>query len=357
MQLNLALIGYGGVNQGLVEVIRQKQVLLAQQYGLELKVVAVTDLRGGLVWNSRGLDLAALAAVPANGFSFQELAAAEGSGYHSELTLERTLELIGADFIDVVIEATFTDPASGEPALSHCRTALSHGKHVVTTNKGPVALALDSLQQLAAAGQARFKYEGAVMSGTPVLRQLTTTLRGCDFNGFAGILNGTSNFVLGQVEQGRSMAEAIREAQRLGYAEANPAADIEGHDVQLKVTILANALWDARLQPGDVPCKGITCLSEDDIRTARADGGAWKLIGQATRQADGSIAASVAPQRLPAGHPLLAATGATNAIAFDTDLLGLVTISGPGAGRIETAFAILSDLIELADELANQHKE
>ena len=356
MQLNLALIGYGGVNQGLVDVLRQKQARLQRQHDLTLNIVAVTDLRGGLVWNRGGLDLAALAAVPGNGFSFRELAGSDG-GYHPELTLERTLELLAADFIDVVVEATFTDPASGEPALTHCKAALAHGKHVVTTNKGPIALALSTLQQLAESGRARLKYEGAVMSGTPVLRQLSTTLRGCDFNGFAGILNGTSNFVLGQVEQGRSMAEAIREAQRLGYAEANPAADIEGHDVQLKVTILANALWDARLQPGDVPCKGITCLSEDDIRAARAEGGAWKLIGQARRQADGRLAASVAPQRLPAGHPLLAATGATNAIAFDTDLLGQVTISGPGAGRTETAFAILSDLIELADELAIPHKE
>lgn len=157
--------------------------------------------------------------------------------------------------------------------------------------------------------------------------------------------------MLGEVEAGASFDAAIRDAQQRGYAEANPAADVNGSDVQLKVVILANALWNAGLTRGDVTCRGIVELTEHDVRAAAAEGMSWRLIGSAVRHPDGTVTASVEPRKLPAGHPLRAASGVTNAITFDTDVLGGVTISGPGAGREETAFAILSDLIELADRI------
>jgi len=188
------------------------------------------------------------------------------------------------------------------------------------------------------------------MSGTPVIRQIDTTLRGCEVNGFAGILNGTSNFVLDRLAQGHDFDDAVREAQQLGYAEANPAADLEGADVQLKVVILANTLWNAGLTRADVPCRGITLLTSLDIRNAQSVGRNWKLVGSATRNADGTVSASVEPRELGADHPLHSISGVTNAVTFDTDVLGNVTVSGPGAGRRETAFAILSDLIELAEQ-------
>ena len=351
MKFNLALIGFGGVNQGLVEVLQQKRERLAVQYGLEINIVAITDMRIGMVWDPVGLDLDALLALPNNGYSNAVFSRSGSLEMRTAVSLEETLKLLSSEFIDVVVEATYTDPNTGEPALSHCSTALSHGKHVITTNKGPIALAGNSLQMLAHENSCFLKYEGAVMSGTPVLRQLSNALRGCEIDGFSGILNGTSNFVLGRVESGATFGDAIREAQHLGYAEADPTADVEGHDVQLKVTILANALWNGKLHPRDIPCRGISALSEAEVKRAAEQGAAWKLLGQARRKPDGSVEASVAPQLLPAGHPLLAASGVTNAITFDTDLLGLVTICGPGAGRIETAFAILSDLIELNEQV------
>lgn len=356
MKFNLALIGFGGVNQGLVELLKQKRERLAAQYGLEINIVAVTDMRIGMVWDPLGLALDALLALQENGYATTVFANSGSAEMRATVSLEQTLQLLSSDFIDVVVEATFTDPNTGEPALAHCTTALSHGKHVITTNKGPIALAGNALQALADENGCSLKYEGAVMSGTPVLRQLSNALRGCEIDGFSGILNGTSNFVLGQVASGATFADAIKQAQQLGYAEANPAADIEGHDVQLKVTILANALWDGKLRPHDIPCRGISALSEAEVKRAAENGGGWKLLGQARRNQDGSVEASVAPQLLPAGHPLLAASGVTNAIAFDTDLLGLVTICGPGAGRIETAFAILSDLIELNQQVKDENR-
>ncbi|MDN0076697.1 homoserine dehydrogenase [Crenobacter sp. SG2303] len=347
MAFRLALIGFGGVNQGLVELLKIKHGKLG---GLDLSITALADLRFGVVSNPKGLDLDALLETAANGFSIDALRKDPNTQICEEINLNSTLELIASDFVDVVVEATFTDPHTGEPALSHCHAALKHGKHVVTTNKGPIALAHSSLARLAAEQCVQLKYEGAVMSGTPVIRQIDTTLRGCEVNGFAGILNGTSNFVLDRLAQGQDFDAAVREAQVLGYAEANPAADLEGADVQLKVVILANTLWNTGLTRADVPCRGISLLTSQDIRTAQSVGRNWKLIGSATRHADGSVSASVEPRELSADHPLHSISGVTNAVTFDTDVLGNVTISGPGAGRRETAFAILSDLIELAEQ-------
>jgi homoserine dehydrogenase len=350
MELRLALIGFGGVNQGLLELLLSKKEDL-RKVGIDAKITAVTDLRLGTVTNPAGISTDALRASIQAGLSAIPLQADPGTRVASNADLDATLKLVASDFVDVVVEATFTDPQTGEPALSHCRTALESGKHVITTNKGPIALAQQELAGIACRNGVFLKYEGTVMSGTPVLRQISTTLRGCEVTGFSGILNGTSNFVLGEVAGGKTFDAALQEAQALGYAEANPAADIEGSDVQLKVMIMANALWDAGLCRDDVPCQGITGLTEQEIRRVTTEGGAWRLVGSARRLEDGTIAAKVEPKELPAGHPLLAATGVTNAISFDTDVLGSVTVTGPGAGRVETAFAILSDLIDIGEKV------
>ncbi|MGU7771867.1 homoserine dehydrogenase [Burkholderia sp. MR1-5-21] len=350
MELKLALVGFGGVNQGLVELLKKKRAMLSAA-GLDVSVTMVADLRLGIATNPRGIALDVLDETARRGVDAEALRRDPGTLVSPDVGLGAVLKAIASEHVDVVVEATFTDPTAGEPALSHCRTALECGKHVITTNKGPIALAQPALARIAARSGACVMYEGTVMSGTPVLRQLATTLRGCDVSGFAGILNGTSNFVLGQVEAGASFDAAIRDAQQRGYAEANPAADVNGSDVQLKVVILANTLWNAGLERGDVACRGIVELTEDDVRAAAAEGMSWRLIGSAVRHPDGTVTASVEPRKLPAGHPLRAASGVTNAITFDTDVLGGVTISGPGAGREETAFAILSDLIELRERI------
>jgi homoserine dehydrogenase len=155
------------------------------------------------------------------------------------------------------------------------------------------------------------------------------------------------------MEGGLGFAEAVSEAQELGYAEADPTADVEGHDVRLKVVILANELLDAKLKVSDVTCSGISSLDLGDIEKARQDGARWKLIGAAMRHADGSISASVEPRLLKHDHPLSGISGATNAVSFTTDLLGAVTVSGPGAGRTETAFALLSDIISIHQSVAH----
>jgi homoserine dehydrogenase len=256
------------------------------------------------------------------------------------------LDVIEQAGADVLVELSPTDLATGEPATSYIRTALAHGMHAVTANKGPIALHLAELRRLAADANAYLGVEGTVMSGTPALRLGWSDLAGCEVIELRGIVNGTTNYILTQMEGGMSYAEALAEAQRLGYAEADPTGDVEGYDAAAKAVILANIVMDARIGLDDVERAGITTLTRDTIEAARSSGHRWKLIARVWRDAEG-VHASVQPTRLPLSHPLAGVGGATNAISFTTDLLGDVTLIGPGAGGVATGFAIVSDILTM----------
>jgi len=311
--------------------------MLTEELGMTLRVTAITDLRFGTLVDADGIDLAPVLGL-APGQTFADIGGTESLDNE---TLIRTCPA------DIVAEATFTNPEDGEPAVSHARWALESGKSVCTTNKGPVAFAARALKELAAKNEVRFEYEGAVMSGTPVLRLASCPLKGVGITGFLGILNGTSNYILGRMETGLPQQEAIAEAQDLGYAEADPTADIGGSDVRLKVAVLVSELLGVEIDAKDIPTEGITGITPAMIAEAQTDGSRWKLIGQGSRNEAGVVTASVAPRLLPASHPLAGISGATNAVTFDTKYLGQVTISGPGAGRMETAYALLSDIIAI----------
>ncbi|EJN20365.1 homoserine dehydrogenase [Pseudomonas sp. GM79] len=343
-EYKLALVGFGGVNRALAQLIAERNENWKTELGFTLKIVGVTDLFLGSVIGREGLDAALLTKLPAVKGALAQLPGGEADALN-----EAVIKDCGAD---IIVEATFTNPVDGEPATSFCRWALERGKHVVTTNKGPIALHGAELNELARCNNVAFEYEGAVMSGTPVIRLAKQSLAGSSIIGFEGILNGTSNFVLTCMEGGLGFADAVSKAQDLGYAEADPTADVEGHDVRLKVVILANELLDAKLNVSDVRCSGISSLDLGDIEKARQDGARWKLIGAAMRHADGAISASVEPRLLKHDHPLAGISGATNAVSFTTNLLGAVTVSGPGAGRMETAFALLSDIISIHQSVA-----
>ena len=339
MHYNIALIGFGGVNRALANIIATDSEKFYYDMGFNLRIVAVSDMFLGSVYSPEGIDLDLLTILPAAQGACAKLPNGKATADNDDI--------IKNSNADIVVEATVTDSMTGQPATSHCRWALSAGKHVSTTNKGPLAFAEKELMALALKNNVSFEYEGVVMSGTPVLRFADKLLKGSEINKFAGIVNGTANYVLGLVEQGYTFADAITSAQQQGYAEADPSADIEGKDVVLKVIVLANRLWDANLTQENVQCQGITGLTETMVKQAAAEGCHWKLLGKASKQEDGSIVASVSPEKLSIVHPLAGISGAVNAITFTSGMLGDVTVSGPGAGRIETAYAILSDIIAI----------
>jgi homoserine dehydrogenase len=339
MKHKLALLGFGTVGQGLCEILLSKSEQLKAQYGFEWEVVAVSDMLKGAVYSPDGLDVKKLLALAEAGTSLEEYDGAKEKGWDA-------LKTVRESNADIVCEMTYTDVKTGQPATDHCRAAFETGKHVVTSNKGPAALFYRDLVDLASKNNVKFMIEGTVMSGTPVINLANNTLAANDISAVKGILNGTTNFILTNMEAGRSYEEVLDEAQKLGYAEADPTADVEGFDALAKVTILANVLMGENVKPDDIPCKGITQITLDDIDKAKAQGKRWKLIGEIKRES-GKVSASVSPQMVDLSHPLAGVMGAVNAVTFTTDLMGDVTVNGPGAGKIETGYSILIDMLEI----------
>ena len=336
--LRVGLIGFGTVGQGFARIVADHGAALAERYGVRIRIHAVVDPRfGGIAANA--------------GFEPERLLDAAERGGFGELSADRTdldaRTAIREVDLDVVAELAPTDLATGEPGVTHVRDALTAGRHVITTNKGPVALRFPELLALAERNGVRIGVEGTVMSGTPTLGLATEQLAGAGTTGLTGILNGTTNYMLGRMEAGLSFDAALAEAQAEGYAEADPSGDVDGIDAAGKVVILANLALGEPLAMSDVERRGIRDLTPEDLRAAREAGETWKLVGRLNREPDGRVRASVRPTRLPNDHPLASVRGATNACTFHTELLGDVTIIGPGAGRLATGYALVHDLLAI----------
>jgi homoserine dehydrogenase len=336
--VRLALVGFGNVGQGLAAILQDHQDRYAQAYGIRFNIVAVTDAIKGGVYLPDGFQPADLLAAVQQTGTFLRL-----PGFRPSWD---ALEMIRTVPCDAVVELSFTNLQTGEPATSYLAEALRNGKHVVTTNKGPVALHYDQLSELAAQHGVQIGVEGTVMSGTPTIRVGRELLAAAGITRVQGILNGTTNFILTQMEAGAAYQDALAEAQAHGYAEADPTGDVEGFDAAAKVAILARLLFGVPLSLQQIERTGITALTMADIQAASAAGEVWKLIGS-MESINGKIAASVAPRRLPTSHPLARVSGATNAVTFTTQLMGDITLIGPGAGRLPTGYALIEDLLAI----------
>lgn len=335
MKHKIGLLGFGTVGQGITEILIQKQAYLKKKYNFEYDIVAVADFRFGNVYNPNGLDLESMLQEAKNGKKFSK-----------DLVEMNNETLIRDSDTTVWCELTYTDLVTGGPAIGYVKTALGSGKHVVTSNKGPAALYYPEMKKIADENDVKFMIEGTVVAGTPVLNLADGPLAGCTISKVRGILNGTTNYMLTEMEKGMSYDEVLKIAQEKGYAEADPTGDVEGHDARGKVTILANVVMEAGIKITDVPCEGITKIKPADIENAKKTGRRWKLIGSLEMK-DGKVEASVKPEMIDLSHPLAGVMGATNALTFSTDFLGDVTIVGPGAGKIETGFSILTDLLKI----------
>jgi homoserine dehydrogenase len=341
MEHKIGLIGCGVVGQGLLQILHDKREYLRDAYGFEAKVVAICDKLRGSLLVPEGIDIPAVLEVLGAG---KDLSAYPKAAPGQTEPLD-PLDMIERTDADIIAEMTYTDIKTGEPASSYIKKALRLGKSVVTSNKGPAALHYHEIRDLAHKNGLHFRIEGTVMSGTPVFHLAECGLAGNTVREVKGILNGTTNFILTKMEtEGMDYGPALALAQKLGYAEADPTADVEGFDALAKVVILSNVLLGASLKTTDVPCKGISSITRADVEAAKAQGYRYKLIGQAKVE-NGVVTASVSPQKLPLSDPLAGVMGAQNALSLETDLMGKVTIQGAGAGKLETGFAILSDIL------------
>ena len=338
MIYKIAFIGFGVVGQGLATLLKEKRESLEKKFGLKYIVTAISDPIKGCVYQEEGLDLERILAFVEKDGNI--------NNYEKGIKGWDSVKTITDSNADVIVEVSPTNIENGEPGITHIRTALNRGKHVITTNKGPIALFYRELADLALKNNVALKFEGTVLSGTPAINLSLDTLAGADVQEVKGIMNGTTNYILTKMAEGQSYDVVLKEAQRLGYAETKPDADVKGWDAQAKIVILANVLMGANLKPGDVPTQGITEIGLDKIDQAKKNRKRYKLIGRAWKEGD-KIKATVSPEIVGTGDFLYHVTGVTNALTFSTDVLGKVTIVGPGAGKQETGFSLLVDLVSI----------
>ena len=344
METKIALIGFGTVGQGLCDILLSKEEFLLKKYDFSAKIVAISDVQKGSVYCEKGLDIAQCLALAKHGKSLDEYTCnGENCNCHKGWDALRTIKESNAD---IICELAYTDVKTGEPAITHCTAAFESGKHIVTSNKGPASLKYAEMKSLADKNNVKFLIEGTVMSGTPVINLANGPLAGCEISAIRGILNGTTNYMLSEMENGITYEDILKKAQELGYAEADPTGDVEGFDAMAKVIILANVLMGVNIKVNDVEREGITQITPQMIEEAKKENASWKLIGSIEQNGDG-VKASVKPEKLPLSHPLASIMGATNALTFTTDLMGDITIIGAGAGKIETGFSILTDILAI----------
>ncbi|MDQ1279845.1 MAG: homoserine dehydrogenase [Thermoproteota archaeon] len=337
--MRIIVLGFGNVAQPFVKILCEREKELSGNFGLKPRVVAVVD-RGGAIVSSSGLNFTRILEAKKLGKSV----AAD-----TKLGRPRTtgMEIIEEVEADVVVEATPTNIVDGEPGLSFIKAALKKKRNVIATNKGPLAIALPSLMELARYNGVCLRFSGTVGGGTPLLDLGKKCLLGDKIQSIKGILNGTTNYILARMTEARvQMDDALKEAQAAGYAEADPTYDVKGIDSACKLVILANWLMDRRITIKDVNISGITEVTLNEIVKAEEEKAAIKLIASIN-----GGEASVSPRLLPKNHPLCVG-GTLNAVTFTTEFAGEITLVGHGAGGVQTAGAVLRDLIDIKRELS-----
>ena len=342
MILRLAIIGFGNVGQEFARLLIAKRDWLLKKKGLDIEVVAIATKTRGSIMADKALDLERVLRELEQHSSLR--------GYGPGITDLKPLDIIDKSNADLMIELTPLNIDDGQPAIDHISIALQSGMDVVTANKGPVAFAYDKLRSLAKSRNAHFRFEGTVMDGTPVFNLVEKTLQGCEILGIGGVLNSTSNFVLTEIASGRSMDAAIKEAQRLGFAESDPSMDIDGWDAAAKITALANVLMDAGSNPRLVNRKGIRGISEVDVRAAANSGKKFRQIASATRER-GVVELKVEPVRVGSDSLYWPIDGTSSAVTLKTDLMGDVTIVETDPAVAQTAYAVLSDILIVVEAI------
>jgi homoserine dehydrogenase len=232
-----------------------------------------------------------------------------------------------------------------DPARDYVLRAMEAGRHVVTANKQLLSQHGEEIFDAARAGGVQLRFEGAVAGVVPAIRVMAETLAAAHIERVHGIVNGTTNYILTEMARtGATYDEALRDAQQLGYAESDPTEDVTGKDAAAKMAILARLAFNAPVRLDQVSCEGITRITPDDIEYAKELGLSLKLVGSAER-IDGGVAVHVYPAFLYADHPLASVGGAFNAVTIESPAITEITLSGPGAGGIQTASAVLGDVV------------
>ena len=313
--LNVAILGFGTVGSGVAEVLTMNKELLAKKVGQELNVKYILDTRE----------------FPGNPFESKIIH--DFSVIENDPEVQLVAECIGGATI----------------AYEFVKKCLQAGKHIATSNKELVAVKGYELLQIAKEKNVNFFFEASVGGGIPVLRPLSFDLAGNEITQVAGIMNGTTNYILTKMlGEGAAFADVLKDAQAKGYAEANPAADVEGLDACRKTCILSALSFGFHVYPDMVPTEGITKITEEDVAIAASANMKIKLLGRTMLTADGKVCAFVAPNFIPVSCPLAHVDDVFNAILVRGNAVNETMFYGPGAGKLPTASAVVGDLADAA---------
>ena len=311
--IHVALLGFGVVGSGTAEVLTQNKAIIEKKVGQPVNIKYILDLRE----------------FPDSPFG--------------SLVVHDFNTIVNDPEVSVVAEMM----GGSHPAYDFTLACLKAGKSVVTSNKEVVANFGTELLAVAKETGVSYLFEASVGGGIPIIRPLREDLASNNITSISGILNGTTNYILTRMDaEGASFDDVLKDAQRLGYAEANPAADVEGLDAARKIVILAAMAFGKRLNPNAILCEGITKITTADSELAKEMGYAIKLIGYTTR-VDGRILAMVSPRLVPCYNPIHGVNDVNNGILVNADMVGEVMFYGPGAGKLPTASAVTGDLVDV----------
>ncbi|MBR2479030.1 MAG: homoserine dehydrogenase [Clostridia bacterium] len=313
--IDIALLGFGNIGGGTAEVITENRELIEKQLGTALNIKYILDLRD----------------FPESPFG--------------HLVVHRYDVILNDPDVKIVVEMM----GGSHPAYEYTKAALLAGKSVVSSNKECVANFGAELLAIAAEKGCRYLFEASVGGGIPVIRPMMVDLAPVHIKSVSAILNGTTNYILTKMaNEGLAFADVLADAQKKGYAEANPAADVEGLDAARKIVILAALASGVILNADEISREGITKITDTDMKTAESFGYTIKLIGRFEKAEDGKILCMVSPRFVSKANPLYTVSDVFNGILVDSDMLGEVMFYGKGAGKLPTAGAVVSDILDAA---------
>jgi homoserine dehydrogenase len=342
LEIRTLIVGFGRVSQAFVSTLIRQKPYLFRRYGIEISLIGAVE--GGKptfhsAYSEDGLDLELLLSTKRQQGRISSYPRAGGHLSSRELIRESGAQLL--------IEATPTNLTDGEPGLTHIRTAISAGMHIVTSNKGPLVVSLNELRRFAQQKTVELMYSAAVAGELPVMPIGSCGLAGSAIRRIEGILNATTNFVLTQMHKRElDMMNALDEAKRLGIAERDPNLDIEGFDTAAKLLIATNSLMEANIKLSEVDVSGIRFVTPNLISEAKQKGCVLKLVGSAHRH-ETAIKIKVAVEEIPRIDPFYFVDETGKAVRIHTDLFGETTLMSSSSGPRFTAASILRDLINI----------
>ncbi len=320
--MNVALIGYGNVGKAFAKLLNAKRSVYP------FRIVGIHTAHHGTAYSNKGLGLTPEFQAPA----------------------KNVVEFVQVTRPDVLIEITTLNPQTGEPAISHLKTAFAHGLHVITANKGPIAHAYAELNEISKRNQVEFRFESTVMDGAPVFNMARNNLPGVQVNGFTGCLNSTTKVVIDAMGRGLSLEAGVQLAQEQGVAEADASFDIDGWDSAAKTAALANVLMDARTTPASVDREGIRHFTTEQIVDLARQGKTVVLISRASLEGN-EVKLQVKPEVLSITDLLATTRGTSNLLLLHTDLMGTVGTVSLDPGVDQTAYGLFSDLVDIAKSI------